>query len=466
MPAGLNSRARISDSYNSYVISPSAVSRATQSGPNKERTMKQPLKLAVLAMLVLAHAGLAQEDTLWVRVIFYDFYADGSNPEFNMDNNYGLEFNMVQSNQMEYDTESANFFGFDSIGKPVYNTANIRHNRYLKYWFRDWNSSKGGKGDNTIPNYRNDGSGKLNSPEIIDVGHDQSFKNTVVYDSLPFTYVGSGDYYTFVRAKPNYFFWIDGKGNSDETYYNGADSKQHNFAFTMELHTEFEHKSGLKFEFVGDDDVWLFIDGRLVMDLGGVHAQEGKTVNLDDYSWLTPGETYTFSLFYAERHTSESNISVFTNIISSKPQQLLLEVDSDTIDAGDSTSITALIYDQHDSLRTDLTQQVEWNIVPSSQKAGDQLVGASGSSTIFTGTQAYHTARVAAVYSDGETFLTDTADIYIRPGDASQVVIERASETTIDSATIVARSNFLIQADPVSIITMEDGDFTRYVYAV
>ncbi|MBD3390892.1 MAG: hypothetical protein GF418_02510 [Chitinivibrionales bacterium] len=104
--------------------------------------------------------------------------------------------------------------------------------------------------------------------------------------------------------------------------------------------------------------------------------------------------------------------------------------------------------------------------MPSSQKPGDQLVGTSGSSTIFTGTQAYHTARVAAVYSDGETFLTDTADIYIRPGDASQVVIERASESTIDSATIVSRSSFLIQADPVSIITMEDGDFTRYVYAV
>ena len=94
----------------------------------------------------------------------------------------------------------------------------------------------------------------------------------------------------------------------------GNEGNSHNYHFTMELHTEFTYQAGQFFEFTGDDDVWVFIDNKLVIDLGGVHVAENASVDLDTLS-LTPGETYNFDLFFAERHTTESNFKATTNIV-------------------------------------------------------------------------------------------------------------------------------------------------------
>jgi fibro-slime domain-containing protein len=66
--------------------------------------------------------------------------------------------------------------------------------------------------------------------------------------------------------------------------------------------------------FTGDDDLWVFINNRLVIDLGGVHGPESASVNLDTLG-LTAGNTYNFDLFFAERHTSGSNFRVETSIV-------------------------------------------------------------------------------------------------------------------------------------------------------
>ena len=87
----------------------------------------------------------------------------------------------------------------------------------------------------------------------------------------------------------------------------------HNYGFTMKIQAEFVYVKGQYFEFNGDDDVWVFINNKLVVDIGGLHQKVMRSVNLDDLN-LTPGETYPFHIFYAERKRTKSNFMMRTSI--------------------------------------------------------------------------------------------------------------------------------------------------------
>lgn len=107
------------------------------------------------------------------------------------------------------------------------------------------------------------------------------------------------------------FFPIDGQGfgNSGED----DDGNMHNFGFTFELHMQFVYAGGEVFRFRGDDDMFVFIDNSLVIDLGGVHAPEDGSVTLDSLG-LSKGNTYPIDIFQAERHTTQSNFRVETTL--------------------------------------------------------------------------------------------------------------------------------------------------------
>ena len=109
----------------------------------------------------------------------------------------------------------------------------------------------------------------------------------------------------------NAFFPLDGKGWGDTP---GA---KHNFGFTTEVHTKFNYRGNETFAFTGDDDLWVFINHKLAIDLGGLHPEKSKTISLDTEAaklGIAVGNTYDLDLFHAERHTNESNFRVDTNL--------------------------------------------------------------------------------------------------------------------------------------------------------
>lgn len=102
------------------------------------------------------------------------------------------------------------------------------------------------------------------------------------------------------------FFPLDGQGFGNE-------GRAHNYHFTTEAHVKFTYELGQVFSFRGDDDLWIFVNNKLALDLGGLHQPLTGTITFDNLG-LTAGQQYDMDIFHAERQTDASNFRVQTNI--------------------------------------------------------------------------------------------------------------------------------------------------------
>jgi fibro-slime domain-containing protein len=99
----------------------------------------------------------------------------------------------------------------------------------------------------------------------------------------------------------------------------GKDLSAHNYGFTMEFHTRIVYAAGKghRLSFQGDDDIWVFLNGRKVIDLGGVHQTQMATVDLDSIAvslGLADGGDYPMDFYFAERHTASSRFMITANL--------------------------------------------------------------------------------------------------------------------------------------------------------
>ena len=110
------------------------------------------------------------------------------------------------------------------------------------------------------------------------------------------------------------FFPIDGQ-------LFGNQGRGNNFHFTLHLEGQLSFSNpttgnDFNFNFTGDDDLWIFVGGKRVIDLGGVHGAASANFTEETLVGLglAPGVNHSLDIFFAERHTTASTFAITSTL--------------------------------------------------------------------------------------------------------------------------------------------------------
>ncbi len=181
-------------------------------------------------------------------------------------------------------------------------------------------------GEENFNDWYNDVPG-VNLKKIVDLKFEKISSSPLVYK----------------HADPDYF------PINDKLFGNQDNAK--NYHFTTEMHGRFVYhqNNSQYFELVeADDDMWVFINNKLAIDIGGLHNPVNKKVDLDNIAnslGLDNGEIYDFDVFHAERKRTDSHFTLQTNIEffhSFVAGDYRLQDSSACINAGDTSKVSVL----------------------------------------------------------------------------------------------------------------------------
>ena len=269
----------------------------------------------------------------------------------------------------------------------TFSTGDTGHNGNYDYNY--WTGSNGGVRQGIVtdnlsradgyPVLRNPGNSTLEylfNPDTADNTNGVTLKGTDVdglfrQDTDGYYYYDSKDNFAHYNSKANKFDLYDGGRftsldangklpgsagafmpfntlSNRTSSYGGATGYQFNegdnYYFGMTVGTSFFmpengqiNGKDMVFEFEGDDDVWVYVDGKLVLDLGGIHDNYGGSINFHDgtvnvndghagtqkslsqilgSNWQDPYQTHTLKVFYMERGAGSSNCKFKFNLAS------------------------------------------------------------------------------------------------------------------------------------------------------
>ncbi len=249
----------------------------------------------------------------------------------------------------------------------------------------------------------------------------------------------------YVKPPPDTTVWVTG-------------GPQRNGNFCMESHASFIYQKGQHFAFRGDDDVWVFINDQLVVDLGGVHTPKSDSVDLDKLN-LTAGKEYKWDFFYCDRQPCGSSLRVKTSIYFRQQRSLYKEEIPSTVPGQVGFKILKLEGGKGSCGSVDtVTKPVE----PASLTY--QLLDATGKliETLNEGVN-----NTAITISRGPTIVTVDPDKVtgLPAGPYRIVIFEPANEKVRVEIPFTVPARNLVEFEPPYAVTQPMGTLVRVIAA-